>query len=297
MLLNATLELEAPPQTTIPEEGGEKLHGLFFDLLKSVDPDLATSIHDQEGKPFAISTLRSLARRSSPTTPSETPVSAAERSGQKNARRWRFTIRSLDRRLSEVIDQAATAWEGRAVRIGNTPLAIRAIGITKKTYEQLYTETECHNPIHVRFLTPTSFRQRGTQVVLPIPELVFGSLLRRWNQYSPMPFPESLAEEFAAIRIRKHNIRTELYRFDRYKIIGFAGDVVFEFATTNPVTPILFNALARFAEYSGVGYKSTMGMGETRIIQSTSERTRRNMLPVTCCGDRLSVTPVSPAAN
>ncbi|MZP30638.1 CRISPR-associated endoribonuclease Cas6 [Heliobacterium undosum] len=284
MLLNAILELEAPQQTTqttIREEGGEKLHGMFFDLLKSTDPALATAIHDQEGKPFAISTLRSLAQRTPMFTPPDNPLSSPkEGTGQNEGRRWRFTIRSLDQRLSEVIDRAAAEWEGKAVRIGNAPLVIRNIRVMKKTYEELYTESECRNPIHFRFLTPTSFRQRGTQVVLPIPELVFGSLLRRWNQYSPLPFPETLADEFTAIRIRKHNIRTDLYQFDRYKIIGFVGDVVFEFATSNPVSPILFNALARFAEYSGVGYKSTMGMGETRIVVSNQERSRRTERPV-----------------
>ncbi|MZP30642.1 hypothetical protein GTO91_13055 [Heliobacterium undosum] len=131
MLLNAIFELGAPQQTTqttIREEGGEKLNGMFFDLLKSVDADWATAIHDQEGKPFAISTLRSLARQTPMFIPPDHPSSSPkEGTGQNEGRRWRFTIRSPDQRLSEVIDQSAAEWEGKVDRIGNARLVIRNI--------------------------------------------------------------------------------------------------------------------------------------------------------------------------
>ncbi|NLT96357.1 MAG: CRISPR system precrRNA processing endoribonuclease RAMP protein Cas6 [Clostridia bacterium] len=51
-----------------------------------------------------------------------------------------------------------------------------------------------------------------------------------------------------------------------FNIIGFLGHCVFSFDPDTPETTMwMFNALARFASIMGVGYKTTMGMGQVKI--------------------------------
>ena len=49
------------------------------------------------------------------------------------------------------------------------------------------------NEITFRFLSPVSFRVDTQDVPLPKPELIFGSIVDKWNQ-NRMPIPISRAE-------------------------------------------------------------------------------------------------------
>ena len=65
------------------------------------------------------------------------------------------------------------------------------------------------------------------------------------------------------IRISDYELRTELIHFARYKVIGFKGHVTY---TCPREADVAFrraiNALADFAFFAGVGYKTTMGLGQ-----------------------------------
>ena len=72
-------------------------------------------------------------------------------------------------------------------------------------------------------------------------------------------------KEFEKIRVTRFRLKTELVNFSKYKIIGFVGKVVYELPETiDKEIKNTINALADFAFYSGVGYKTTMGMGQVR---------------------------------
>src|SRR5437764_10596703 len=52
------LELLAVNTTAIPAHRGDHTHALFLDLVRQVDPELASRLHDEpEYRPFTVSTL------------------------------------------------------------------------------------------------------------------------------------------------------------------------------------------------------------------------------------------------
>ena len=95
-----------------------------------------------------------------------------------------------------------------------------------------------------------------------MPDFVFQSLLKRWNQYSNIPFPESIIQP---IYPSFFDIRTEIVMDSRSKFIGCVGAVTFQIlGEVDPLTIKQINTLANFALYAGVGRKTPMGMGMIR---------------------------------
>jgi CRISPR-associated endoribonuclease Cas6 len=116
-------------------------------------------------------------------------------------------------------------------------------------------------------------------VPLPLPDLVFGSLLRNWNQFSPSSFVEAnLLKEICShhLEMTHHRITSQLARlvFQRddgqYRTMtfpGFVGSCSFRLVELHDRTVIkTLNALADFAFYAGVGAKTTMGFGVARRV-------------------------------
>ncbi len=103
--------------------------------------------------------------------------------------------------------------------------------------------------------------------VWPRPELVFGSLARTWGLYSPISLPldrdELVAMAADAVVMSRYELRTQMLQFPRHKQVGFVGYVIYECMAGGPLAATL-DLLADFALYAGVGYKTTMGMGQTR---------------------------------
>jgi CRISPR-associated endoribonuclease Cas6 len=140
-----------------------------------------------------------------------------------------------------------------------------------------------------QFVTPTFFKRGGGPaypdliVPLPLPDLVFGSLLRNWNQFSPTFFVEAaLLREVCGhhVEITHHRVTSQLARlvFQRedgnYRTVAFPGFVgTCSFRLVELQSPELvktFNALADFSFYAGVGARTTMGFGVARRLQQTT---------------------------
>ncbi|MBC7343990.1 MAG: CRISPR system precrRNA processing endoribonuclease RAMP protein Cas6 [Clostridia bacterium] len=120
--------------------------------------------------------------------------------------------------------------------------------------------------IRFRFCTPTTFRQGDLDLPLPVPALVFKSLLDLWNLHAPKPIvlgPHALERGLALASCR---IRTRRF-FDGHAFIpGFVG--LCEFRLTKVLSDeeaAAVRALAAFAFFSGIGRKTTHGMGLVRV--------------------------------
>src|SRR5258706_4047105 len=58
LLYSIILELCAVSSTSIPAHRGNHTHALFLDLVRQVDPELSSRLHDEpEYRPFTVSVL------------------------------------------------------------------------------------------------------------------------------------------------------------------------------------------------------------------------------------------------
>lgn len=121
--------------------------------------------------------------------------------------------------------------------------------------------------------TPTAFRSMKMEINLPLPELVFGSLIHAWDSFSPLLLPMQLRRIAAeSITITRHSLHTRRIMFphrgEEGKRTGFIGRVRFGgSAGLDPVALRFFSVLLRLAPYAGLGIGTAAGMGQVRLLQ------------------------------
>lgn len=265
---------------------GRHLHALFLELVGSVDRELATTLHQQSTeKAFTLSPLQVLDNK---------PLKLKHGSHLRSTRLptpiqfqrnhlipagvlcwWRVSL--LDEQL---FGQLMQLWLNLNPRqpwqLGGAELQVTSILSNPQPQQPwagfvAYTEmfeqaSDVERNLHFQFCTPTAFRVTKYDSALPTQELVFRSLLRRWNQYSEIQISEVILD---SIYPSFFDIRTEMVTDSRSKFIGCVGNVTFQIL--GDVEPILIkqiNTLADFVLYAGVGRKTPMGMGMVRRIDS-----------------------------
>ena len=143
-------------------------------------------------------------------------------------------------------------------------------------------------PVTLEFASLTTFNLSNSRTkpygphyaLLPLPQHVFSSLMRRWEDLAP---PELLSvvqrdriEQYIqddGIIIADYDLKTHVVHFPTHQQQGFVGRCTYALRgpdeATTPETPLTVRQqlvlLAQLAFYCGVGYKTAMGMGQTRL--------------------------------
>ncbi|WP_054697327.1 CRISPR system precrRNA processing endoribonuclease RAMP protein Cas6 [Syntrophomonas palmitatica] len=141
------------------------------------------------------------------------------------------------------------------------------------------TETEyfnrffmCQNPCRryeIEFLTPCTHKQNGNYALFPSLELIVGSLSRRYSAFvQDISLDDSNVMQEAAnhMRIVRYSLRSAVYYLDNTKITGYTGKITLVLNGPEQLAR-LSGALLSFAEYSGLGIKTALGMGGVRVNQ------------------------------
>ena len=121
--------------------------------------------------------------------------------------------------------------------------------------------------VRLVWCTPTVFRQGDVDLPLPVPKLVFGGLLDRWNRFSPVPIAVGRQHLERVVGLASHRLRSREFWDGRTTIPGFVG--LSEFRILRSATPSeqqAVHALAGLAAFAGVGRKTTHGMGLVKVI-------------------------------
>lgn len=131
--------------------------------------------------------------------------------------------------------------------------------------------------VSLEFLTPTSFSQRQGELLLPIPYNVFKRPFEVWQDYAPEAYqlPTDWLEWCEKnVFVTRHEVRSVQKNINKHKrFAGFVGKARFEVRVPREMDEqhrrlycSVFNALGQFATFSGIGRKTTMGMGAVELI-------------------------------
>ena len=257
-MLVSVLALLVSKERTREAFVGRAAHAVFMNLIAREDPALAEAIHaGREPPPFTASSLLP--------------------AGQHDARLLRFTA----------LEPAVTAALLQAVAKGIDKLTLgdvtfRVQGWLKEpcqhplaartSYEELAAPwlsgpSPAPKRVTLQFLSPTAFHSQGKNVPLPLPALVFGGLLERWNAFAPIKFsPDFCSQVNASLVVSRFHLRSHMVPLAGGRQVGFTGTCEYTALTEDPYFLALVNILADFALYAGVGIKTAMGMGQTRRL-------------------------------
>lgn len=166
------------------------------------------------------------------------------------------------------------------------------------TYAELVERARTCNPtasttrnISLEFRSPTALsngqRAWGKQMYLfPDHERVFSGLARAWNYWAPVQYALDLQALQGYIRewvtVTHYELRTQTVHFDCATQEGFTGKCTYAFMDAPRESTYRYaqakvvgagltsgqalHLLSSFAFYAGVGYKTTMGMGQVRPL-------------------------------
>ncbi|MCS6828360.1 MAG: CRISPR system precrRNA processing endoribonuclease RAMP protein Cas6 [Caldilinea sp.] len=156
--------------------------------------------------------------------------------------------------MQEVIcDPARHPWSGRT--------SYELLAAT-----QLTRLEELERQVTLEFASPTAFKSKEMTVPVPLPGLVFGSLVERWNAFSPVTLsPEMRRYGEEAMAISRYRLESfPVASKDGAQRIGGVGRVTYRALAGDRYWLGVMNMLADFAFYSGVGSQTVTGMGQVR---------------------------------
>lgn len=266
---------------------GNHIHAAFLDLLRQSDASLATSLHaENERRPFTIGLLRGFDH----LIPEQLAQAEAKRQPVevKPGQTYWLRITFLQTVISTVFTQSLIQQSQRLLlRLGEATFCVtRLIGtaaeggewVGSSTFAAL-SELSWQATLHLYFATPTAF-SRGQKTwgkyltVFPEPALVFGSLAHQWEAFAPPSLRLSArgctpheVEAWCAdnVVVTRHRLETHYLPGARFGETGFQGDATFAVKGARHDTTARWLApLAGLALYTGIGYKTAMGMGQSR---------------------------------
>lgn len=261
-----------PPGDQMPRWWGRAAHALLLGVIREYQPDLSTELHggSQGPRPFSASSL--LGRL---------------RGGLDPAQPYALRLSAYEVGLSGILLSAAQEGgllaPGRTVELDHRQFAIETAAWDESrhpwagtaSYEgisaaYLLASRPPERSLDLQFASPTTFKTAGKHLPLPLPDLVFGSLLERWNAYAPLTFPPE-ARRYAAecLAIGRYRLSTRAVPFKNGALrVGAVGQARYTSLSFDRYWLSVISVLADFARYAGVGAGTSQGLGQCRRTEA-----------------------------
>ncbi len=275
MPISTLISLIPETDVTLRPTMGHHAHATFLAILRESDPDLAETLHAQSAqKPFTVSPLIAKAKKHN----NQLHIKAGTEC------RLRFTF--LDDELFTHFGKAFLTLAMPPIRLGEAVFQVRQMvshatedrsWSGSATYAELVQSTKTDTRMSFRFYSPTAFRRltpRGQQTRSDVYiDLVrcYQSWINKWNAFAPIKLDKAEILEFVTEhgQVTSVNTKSRALNFGKHIEVGWVGTCASVFYPEDSLDENLLrsaNCLANFAFYCGTGYKTTMGMGQTRRI-------------------------------
>lgn len=122
--------------------------------------------------------------------------------------------------------------------------------------------------LQIKFLTPTSFKRNGSYVIFPSLDLIYKSIMNKYDalNLNSKVFDRKTLEDLCNYSsISSYNLKSTTFSLEGLKIKSFIGSITIRF--TGPKTLYNFaKMLFYFAQFSGIGIKTSIGMGAISML-------------------------------
>jgi CRISPR-associated endoribonuclease Cas6 len=252
------LHLAPTKKTTAPLYLNLYSHGLFYHLLKCIDPAMSETVHNAKRKPFTL-----------------------HASQQKEEVILRIT--TLNDSLFAPLLQTALETSLSGLELGQDKYQITKVIATPEgnpkagfcAWQTLLDSSETER-LTLNFKTPTTFstsRSDGKRqyTPLPIPALILKSLFVSFQSYSPQPYNEQEAKALTDtifeehFFLEQHNIQTQSFDAGKQRLTGFIGSATLRYQDKTSEVKKLLGRLGKLAFYSSIGTKTPYGMGQVVV--------------------------------
>jgi CRISPR-associated endoribonuclease Cas6 len=295
-LFSMLLRLHPVEAGLVSPGAGNQVQAAFLDMVRQGDAALADWLHTpNQRRPYTLGLLQGFNHLSASRLEEMMAKNQAVQVAPGQVYWLRITM--LDATVFGSFAQyLITKPRALTVRIGDTRFEISRLLSTPEagntaqswvgysSFAELRKASKAQKQYHFEFATPTAFsagqKQWGKLLkVFPEPSTVFESLARQWDIFSPTDLrmatdgltPHEIGtwcEEH--VIVSRYSLETCYLPSSKFGQTGFQGNIHYEVKGSPASAEALWlSTLARFALFSGVGYKTTMGMGQARCTNLT----------------------------
>ena len=267
MIGAVVFQVRAEAEGRLQRTHGRLLHAAFFRMLQAYSEELAACVHEEvRFKAFTVSELFPAKRKNE--------IGDFIRVQKGDVFHWRVTV------LDNLLLQAVLGIQpGYVVLAGSLPLRLEKIETDGDRYGAtgILDENEliaaclrikAVKRITFQFSSPVSFRSFQDDYPFPLPQLIFGSIVDKWNLTAmPVSFERETVREAAAKLLPESwsgKTRQVYLKKDR-GVTGFTGSFTFNISMLPQAEQQMLLLLAQFSQFSGVGRLTGQGLGQTMV--------------------------------
>ncbi|MCF6277383.1 MAG: CRISPR system precrRNA processing endoribonuclease RAMP protein Cas6 [Anaerolineales bacterium] len=268
MLTSLVIQLEALEEGKINGATGRAVHGFWYKQWQDADSKTAEALHDEKTQtpPFSLSPLMGLPRPQKGITGITRGVSAWFRVAALTGQLSERLITHWVAELPNEVELAGVKWrlDGVADYPDKHPWAGQI------SYQDLSAKHLFNNRPPSRwkfsFETPVTFNSGLGHLPFPLPNILVGSWLRRWQVFAPLALPEEISQSAREhLAVSQFDMKTLPVRHGERLIVGGAGNYTLKALKMSASERAQIDLLANYAFFCGSGYKTAQGMGLTRL--------------------------------
>lgn len=252
-----------------PQWWGRAAQTAFLGAVDELDKELAAQLHNDTGlRPYTTSSLMG-----------RFPKKQLDLKGSYNLRFTGMNA-AVSETLLRIVSQGAFS-VGRKIELDFQPFEVTTVYRSKEdhawagesTFGELMNvlvgaEKTPARKFLFQLTSPLVFHSKEKTQPLPLPDLVFGSLLEKWNAFSPMAMPPEVrryAETMVAVSRFDLESRAAEMKAGGLRV-GAVGKVQFSALNSDRYWLGMLHTLASFAQFAGAGASTTQGLGQLRSI-------------------------------
>lgn len=263
MLATIRLTLQFHNSGSLPEFPGRFLHAAVFSLISSIDEEVGNYWHNMSGiKPFTVGLDYQQRRRNN--------VIQEEDILFLRINVWHRDLWYILAEISESMRVQIGPLQVTIVDVHcEAPLGLpfREENILDLVQRRL--EGNSARKLEFEFLTPTLFNGTHGDITFPTAELIFASIVEKWNAGDvedtlDKPRIKELCERIILSDWSGHTKRVYFGRDRGYT--GFVGSFTFNLSKLSVEENQLITVLALFGQHSGIGRLSSQGLGQVRVL-------------------------------
>lgn len=251
MFAKLSIELETENHIFMPYQKAVILQSVLMGQLK---PDYAEQLHQSILHPYSQSLVN-----------------------EKGKNIWTIYTTNKEAYQSIIKPLESLDFKNFKIKKDNLEVTIKKkelLQIEKNKFMEMHYFENQNRYFSILFRTPTAFKQQGKYIYYPDLQLIYQNLM---NRYDASDLEENLLDEevleqlTAYSSIIQYHLRSTYYMLGKVKIPAFIGEIIVK--CNGPQAMANFsNLLFRFGEFSGVGVKTAMGMGNIAIAEKSFER-------------------------
>lgn len=252
MIVYAKLELKLEGNLEISNQMASAFHGALMEMLPK---EYAEELHESRLHPYT----QHLEKRA-------------------DGRYWIITALN-EKAATLILQDTLLRIDGIDLKKHETYLSV-----VQRSYQELseaeltkaFYEGNNGRYISIRFLTPTAFKQNGRYLNYPDIRSIYSNLMNKYdasNEQDSMKDEDTLEQLVQNTAVARYRLHSTAFCLEGVRIPAFAGEMTLRIGGTRTMCNFA-GMLFRFGEYSGIGIKTSLGMGAMELIQDNKELTK-----------------------